>query len=42
MISADFITWSVMVAFTGPKTLSITVLHITEHAELRPHRTEDK
>ena len=23
MISADFITWSVMVAFTGPKTLSL-------------------
>ena len=22
MISADFVTWSVMVAFTGPKTLS--------------------
>ena len=23
MISADFITWSVMVAFTGPKTLRL-------------------
>ena len=23
MISADFITWSVMVTFTGPKTLSL-------------------
>ena len=37
MISADFITWSVMVAFTGPKTLSLQSM-----PELRPHRTEDK